>query len=151
MMSSIAKTLPFAILLATTLGFTLHLRDADAWRGGYGGGSFRVGGYAERPRVAEPYVEPRRGEAVEGPRGNVSVEGPRGGAAVEGPRGNVAATGPRGNVVVGDRVTVLPGGANRVVVSGQTYYLAGGVYYMPFYYGGDITYVVVEDPTDGDE
>jgi len=144
----IGKILPAAFLIAVGFGFMLQLRDAQAWRGGYGGGSFRDGDYTEGPRGGEAVEMPRGNEAVEGPRGNEAAEGQRGYGAVQGPGGNTAVRGPQGNVAIGDRVTALPAGANRVVVSGQNYYVVGGVYYMPFYYGGDITYVVVEDPND---
>jgi len=154
---SIGKSVPIALVIATALGFTIHLRKAEAWRGGYGGGSFRGDDYAEGPRGGQAVETPRGGEAaqgpqgteaVEGPRGNEAAEGPRGGEAMQGPGGDTAVRGPQGNVAVGDRVTALPAESNRVIVSGQTYYVAGGVYYMPFYYGGDITYVVVENPND---
>jgi len=142
------KLLPAATLLAMTFAFTLHLRNAEAWRGGYGGGSFRGGVFDEGYRGGEAYAGPRETEAVEGPRGGEAMEGPRGGEAIQGPGGNAAVRGPQGNVAIGDRAPVLPAGANRVVISGQTYFVYGRVYYMPFYYGGEITYVVVENPHD---
>jgi hypothetical protein len=78
--------------------------------------------------------------------GGEAVSGPRGGEAVEGPRGNEAVRGPAGNVAVGTRVTVLPANASTVVVGGNTYYMAGEVYYQPYYSGAEVTYVVVVPP-----
>jgi hypothetical protein len=43
-------------------------------------------------------------------------------------------------------VTVLPANASAVVVGGKTYYVAGEVYYQPYYSGAEVTYVVVVPP-----
>jgi hypothetical protein len=103
-----------------------YLSNPQAFRGErgvYGGGGEREGGF---------------------------VEGPRGGAFAEGPYGGVAVRGPQGNAyfgrAVGDRVAVLPGSANSVIVGDQTYYVDGsGVYYLPC--DDDPTvYCVVPDP-----
>jgi Family of unknown function (DUF6515) len=146
MKTYIGRFVAILVLITVMACFTPLVRDAEAWRGGYGGGSFRGGEYAEGPRGSMAVEGSQGGEAVGGPGGREAVEGPRGGAAVEGPNGNYAVRESQGKVAVGDRVTTLPAGSNRVIVSGQTYYVAGGIYYMPYYYGGDITYVVVENP-----
>jgi hypothetical protein len=148
--SYIGRFVTIVLLIMVFACLTPLVRDAGAWRGGYGGGSFRSGEYAEGPRGSMAVEGSQGGEALRGPGGREAAEGPRGGQAVEGPGGDAAVRGPQGNVAIGERVTVLPAEASRVVVSGQAYYVAGGVYYMPFYYGGDITYVVVENPNDGE-
>ena len=78
-----------------------------------------------------------RGGAVAGPRGAEAVAGPRGVDAVEGPRGNIA---------VGTRVNTLPATAHVVVVSGTTYYVDDGVYYVADTSDGLVVYVVVPAP-----
>jgi hypothetical protein len=78
--------------------------------------------------------------------GGEVVEGPRGGEAVEGPRGGEAVRGPAGNVAVGTRVTTLPTNATAVIVVGQPYYVADGVYYQTDGSGDGVTYVVVAPP-----
>ena len=155
MRTFINKSLTVTVLVAVFVSFLIHAQEASAWGGGYSGGSFRGGEYAEGSRGGEAAEGSRGGEAAQGPRGHEAVEGPRGHeavegqqgrTAVEGPRGETAVKGSQGNVAVGDRVTTLPADSNKVIVSNHTYYVAHGVYYMPYYYGGDITYVVVEPP-----
>ena len=72
-----------------------------------------------------------------------------GGVAV-GPDGGVAVRAPGGRYVA-----VLPDGATRVLVGGQGYYVADGVYYQPCYVGADVNYCVVgapaDDGNDGDD
>ena len=116
----IGQSVVATLLVAVSIGFPIHLQEAEAGRGGYSGGSFRGDGEV--------------------------AEGPRGGEAVEGPGGDVAVRGPQGNVVVGTRVTALPVNATTVVVAGQTYYVDGDVYYQPYYVGSDVNYVVVSPP-----
>ena len=65
--------------------------------------------------------------------------GPQGGEAVRGPEGGAAVRGPGGRVVA-----VLPDGARSVVIRGQDYFVAEGVYYQPCAGG----YCVVEIPSD---
>jgi hypothetical protein len=146
MKTFIEKSLVLTVLVAVFGGFPIHLPKAEAYRGGYSGGSFRGGEEAEGSRGGEAAEGSRGGEAVQGPRGDTAVKGPQGNEAAKGPGGDVAVKGPQGNVAVGDRVTTLPADSNKVIVSNKTYYVAHGVYYMPYYYGGDITYVVVEPP-----
>ncbi len=47
---------------------------------------------------------------------------------------------------VGHRVRVLPVGYTTVVVSGTTYYVYDGVYYLPQYEGNQLVYIMVEAP-----
>lgn len=42
--------------------------------------------------------------------------------------------------------SALPAGYQTVVVNGQTFYLAGGVYYQPYPYAGGTVYLVVPPP-----
>jgi hypothetical protein len=69
------------------------------------------------------------------------------GKVAEGPRGGVAVRAPGGAYVA-----ALPDGATRVLVRGQSYYVAGGVYYQPCYVGADVNCCVVDAPADdGDD
>jgi hypothetical protein len=68
-------------------------------------------------------------------------------AVVVGPSGGVTVRAPGGAYIA-----ALPDGATRVLVSGQSYYVAGGVYYQPCYVGADVNYCVVVAPSDdGDD
>ena len=128
-----------ATLLMTTMvvGLLIPARMAEARGYGYGGGSFRGGGYAEGPRG---------GEYARGPYGAAAARGPEGAAAVRGPYGAGAVRGPEGNVAVGNRVNTLPATAAPVVVAGQTYYVDNNVYYQPYFDGSEVVYVVVPVP-----
>ncbi len=133
------KYLVVILLVAMVIGILTPVRKAEARGGGFGGGSFRGGGgYAEGARG---------GEVAIGPEGAAAARGPEGAAAVRGPDGAAAVRGPQGNVAVGNRVSALPATAAPVVVSGQTYYVDGDVYYQPYFDGAEVIYVVVTRPT----
>jgi hypothetical protein len=63
-----------------------------------------------------------------------------------GPTGGAVAAGAAVGLVVGASVASLPYAAAPVVVYGQTYYVADGVYYQPCYMGADVNYCVVTAP-----
>lgn len=158
-----------AILVAALMGFAFFLQEANA-RGegrGFSGGSLRG---------SEGYVEsPREGRAAEGPRGSAADRGADRGAVARTPERGVAARPPVGTVRGEERrvkddwdhfygsgwdkavvqapadapVTItdtLPGNATAVVVAGQTYYVASGVYYQECFMGSDVNYCVVPAP-----
>ena len=144
-------------------------RGGVAARGPDGGAVARgpEGGVAARGREG--------GGVAEGPRGGVAVRGSGGGAVARGPEGGIAARAPDGAVIAGggratddwghfygpgwDRVVAgapadvpvsmtdsLPANATAVVVAGQNYYVADGVYYQECFMGSDVYYCTVPDP-----
>ncbi len=49
-------------------------------------------------------------------------------------------------VKVGTRISVLPRGCTTIRKSGRVYYLCDGAYYLPYYEGTTLVYVVVDAP-----
>ena len=47
---------------------------------------------------------------------------------------------------IGSIAYALPSGCGNFYVYGSPYYNCGGTYYAPQYSGGDVTYIVVEQP-----
>jgi len=128
----------------------------------------RGGGVAEDPRGSRAAEGPRGGAAARGPDGGAVARGPEGGVAARGPGGETYAETPRARATsdwdhfhgpgwdksvtesaagaaVGFTDT-LPAGATAVVVAGQTYYVASGVYYQDCFMGSDVNYCVVPAP-----
>jgi hypothetical protein len=125
-------------LIGAVMIFPCLLPNAQAFRGGGGGGreggGEREGEFSEGARGSEFAEGPRGGEVAEGPRGGVAAEGFRGGEAAVGPEGRAIAKGPQGNVDagrVGERVHILPETAEMLAWGDRTYYVNGGVYYLP--------------------
>ncbi len=124
-------------LIVASMVFPCFLPNVLAFRGGGGGragGGERGGEFSEDSRDSEVAEGPRDGEVNRGPYGGVAAEGSRGGEAAVGPEGRAIARGPEGNVYagrVGDRVAVLPETADMLAVGERTYYVDGGVYYLP--------------------
>ena len=52
----------------------------------------------------------------------------------------------RRHIAIGTRIRVLPVGYTTVVVTGRTYYVYEDVYYLAYYEGNEVVYVVVEKP-----
>jgi len=156
--------------------FFLQEVNARGAGGGFSGGSFRGGGGSvEGPRGGGVAEGPRGSGAAEGPRGGVAARGPEGGAVARGPEGGIAARPPDRTVNAERRratddwdhfygpgwdksaaesaagtavgfTDTLPAGATAVVVAGQTYYVASGVYYQDCFMGSDVNYCVVPAP-----
>jgi hypothetical protein len=57
-----------------------------------------------------------------------------------------AAVGAAAGLAIGASIASLPPAATQVVVYGQPYYRASGVYYQPCYVGADVSYCVVDPP-----
>ncbi|MGI9227913.1 MAG: hypothetical protein ACR2PU_03885 [Gammaproteobacteria bacterium] len=53
----------------------------------------------------------------------------------------------RARVRAGTRVVVLPSNCRTIISSRIKYYYCGGYYYRPYYYGTELVYIIVEDPT----
>lgn len=53
----------------------------------------------------------------------------------------------RARVRAGTRVVVLPSNCRTIISRRIKYYYCGGYYYQPYYYGTDLVYIIVEDPT----
>jgi len=159
MKSSMNRLLMVIFMAIAVIGFLIPEWMAEArgfgyGRYGYGGGSFRGGSY-EGARGGQAAWGPRGGAVVQGPEGAAAVRSPYGGAAARGPYGGAAATGPygaaavrtpAGNVAAGYRVNAIPAAAVPVVVAGQTYYVADGIYYQQVFEGSEVVYVVVPVP-----
>jgi len=160
------------IFLAVVLGVALIAalpllpREAQAFRGGggggfhggggfgggFGGGSFHAGGF----HGGGGFGGPGRGAGgVGGPRytnvnvsHNVNVSGGWGhyggggwGAAAAG-----AAVGAVAGLAIGAAVASLPAAAQPMYVNNQNYYYDGANYYQPCAQGSDMNYCVVSDP-----
>ena len=165
----------FVVALLVGLPFYCYVAQARGGGGGFhggggfSGGSFRGGGGGSsfRPEVHQPESFHPGGPPSGGPHpGGPPPGGPlhrvlglgalhlllRPGisrlAAAGGPTywpgwgAGVAA-----GLAVGAVVSALPYAAERLVIAGQPYYVAGGTYYQPCYQGTDVNYCVVPDPT----
>ena len=139
-------------LIVAVMVFPCLLPNAQAFRGGGGGGRAggdeREGEFSEGSRGGEFAEGPRGGEVSEGSRGGVAVEGLRGGEAAVGAEGRSTARGPQGNVDagrVGERVHILPETAEMLAWGDRTYYVYGGVYYLPCT-DDNTAYCVVPEP-----
>ncbi len=108
--------------------------------GGFSGGTFHGGGgYVEGPRGGAIAEGPWGGTAARTPDGTAIMHSPGGAAGVRTPSGDFLYRGARGAVVAD-----LPVGAMPVLIDGQNYYFAEGVYYQPCYVGNELNYCVVD-------
>ena len=100
---------------------------------------------------------PDGGAAVRGPEGTYA-QGAYGGTTVNVNQGwgayygpgygaGAVAAGVAAGLAIGSSVASLPDAADTIVVGGQDYYVADGVYYQPCYVGADVYYCVVAAPS----
>lgn len=119
------------ILSALFISLPSLCLEAKAFRGGFSGGSFHGGGWAEGPRDRMYGETARGGEAYRGRYGGEAARGPYGGAAARGPEGGTAHR--EGAYYGGYHAHYYGGAAHESAYYGNAYHGA--------YYGKSVAYV----------